>query len=100
MQLYMQEMIDERRNAEKRPERPDLFSNLLDANMEEEEGKETRLADSELIGTLDTFGLCSMVLTTCRISLGDIFVFLLAGHEVSLFSPPPLISSISYSYAV
>ena len=46
----MQEMIDERRKAEKRPERFDLFTSLLDANMEEAEGGESRLLDSELIG--------------------------------------------------
>ena len=46
----MQEMIDERRTAEKKPERYDLFSSLLDANMEETEGMGTRLKDSELIG--------------------------------------------------
>ena len=46
---YMQEMINDRRNAEKRPERFDLFSSLLDANMEEMEGA-TKLLDSEMIG--------------------------------------------------
>ncbi|KAL5522930.1 hypothetical protein ACEPAF_1197 [Sanghuangporus sanghuang] len=60
---YMQEMIDERRNAEKKPERHDLFSSLLDANMAEAEGNESRLEDSELIG--------------------NIFIFLLAGHETT-----------------
>ncbi|THH06465.1 hypothetical protein EW145_g4070 [Phellinidium pouzarii] len=63
LQKYMQEMIDERRDAQKKPERRDLFSSLLDANMEEAEGTETRLEDSELIG--------------------DIFIFLLAGHETT-----------------
>lgn len=57
-------MIDERKNAEKKSERSDLFNNLLDANMEEEEGKETRLADSELIGTLVILSLYFVVLTT------------------------------------
>ncbi|EJC99158.1 614/534 cytochrome P450 [Fomitiporia mediterranea MF3/22] len=60
---YMQEMIDERRSAEKKPERHDLFSSLLDANMDEAEGQGSRLADSELIG--------------------NIFIFLLAGHETT-----------------
>lgn len=58
----MQEMIDERRRAEKKPERHDLFSSLLDANSDEVEGQ-ARLSDEELTG--------------------DIFTFLLAGHEVS-----------------
>ncbi|KAI5119153.1 hypothetical protein M0805_005232 [Coniferiporia weirii] len=62
LQKYMQEMIDERRNAEKKPERHDLFSSLLDANQEAED-VETRLSDTELIG--------------------NIFIFLLAGHETT-----------------
>ncbi|KAI5119154.1 hypothetical protein M0805_005233 [Coniferiporia weirii] len=62
LQKYMQEMIDERRNAENKPERHDLFSSLLDANQEAEDVK-TRLSDAELIG--------------------NIFIFLLAGHETT-----------------
>ena len=49
LQAYMQEMIDDRRNAEKKAERFDLFTNLLDANSEEE-GANVKLFDSELIG--------------------------------------------------
>ena len=45
---YMQEMIDARKAMEKRPERFDLFTSLLDANIEEDEA--SKLADSELIG--------------------------------------------------
>ena len=59
----MQEMIDERRAAEVKAEQHDLFSSLLGANMDEEMAKTGGiLADSEL--------------------LGNIFIFLLAGHEV------------------
>ena len=59
----MQEMIVARRTAEVKEERHDLFSSLLDANMDEELAKTGgTLADSEL--------------------LGNIFIFLLAGHEV------------------
>lgn len=66
LQLYMQEMVDMRRSANHREERHDLFTSLLDANMDEKDG-EAKLKDSELIG--------------------NIFVFLLAGHEVrDLFS--------------
>ena len=61
----MQEMINERRAAEVKAEQHDLFSSLLDANMDEEMAKTGGiLADSEL--------------------LGNIFIFLLAGHEVCL----------------
>ena len=46
----MQEMIEERRLSEKRPERYDLFSALLDANMDENVGGKNILTDSELRG--------------------------------------------------
>lgn len=49
MQSYMLEMIQIRRVAEKRVERYDLFSSLLDANEEPEEGQ-IALTDRELIG--------------------------------------------------
>lgn len=49
LKRYMQEMIDERQSGDKRPERHDLFSNLLEANMEEMDG-EAKLKDNELIG--------------------------------------------------
>ncbi|KIP01299.1 hypothetical protein PHLGIDRAFT_507626 [Phlebiopsis gigantea 11061_1 CR5-6] len=60
LQSYMMEMIRARRQAEKKEERYDLFSSLLDANAGE---GEPSLADSELIGNL--------------------FIFLLAGHETT-----------------
>ena len=52
-------MISSRRNAEKKAERHDLFSNLLDASAED-----------------PTF--------TDRDLTGNIFIFLVAGHEVCL----------------
>ena len=61
LQKYMQEMIHSRKNTEKKQERYDLFSSLLDANEDEIDGH-TRMSDSEL--------------------MGNIFVFLIAGHEV------------------
>ncbi len=42
-------MIDERKNAEKKVERYDLFSSLLDASEEESDGF-AKLSDSELRG--------------------------------------------------
>ncbi|TDL22814.1 cytochrome P450 [Rickenella mellea] len=62
IQIYMQEMIDERRNAERKVERYDLFSSLLDASEEGEDGS-TKLTDTEL--------------------RGDVFIFMLAGHETT-----------------
>lgn len=44
----MQEMIDARNRGEKRSERPDLFSNLLEANEEERTEGGAVLPDNEL----------------------------------------------------
>jgi cytochrome P450 len=57
----MSEMIHERRVSEKKEERYDLFSSLLDASDDVSAG-DNQLSDSEL--------------------RGNIFIFMLAGHEV------------------
>lgn len=57
----MRHMIDARKGAEKKEERYDLFSSLLDANDEESDGA-AKLSDDEL--------------------MGNIFIYLIAGHEV------------------
>ncbi|EKM51238.1 uncharacterized protein PHACADRAFT_263271 [Phanerochaete carnosa HHB-10118-sp] len=62
LEQYMLEMVQERRTAEKKEECYDLFSNLLDASDSESDGS-VRLTDREL--------------------LGNIFIFLLAGHETT-----------------
>lgn len=54
-------MIDARKGVEKKEERYDLFSSLLDAN-EEESDSAAKLSDDEL--------------------MGNIFIHLVAGHEV------------------
>ncbi|KZP12182.1 cytochrome P450 [Athelia psychrophila] len=59
---YMVELIQERRTAEKRDERYDLFSSLLDANDGGKDG-EAKLTTEEL--------------------LGNMFIFQLAGHETT-----------------
>ncbi|KZP15280.1 cytochrome P450 [Athelia psychrophila] len=59
---YMIELIQARRTAEKREERYDLFSSLLDANDDSEDGEAT-LTTEEL--------------------LGNMFIFQLAGHETT-----------------
>ena len=46
----MREMIDERRNAEAKPDRHDLLSKLIDANMEEAGDPVNCLSDEELMG--------------------------------------------------
>ncbi|KAK7033939.1 hypothetical protein VNI00_012566 [Paramarasmius palmivorus] len=58
---YMTEMIHARRSAEKRDERYDLFTSLLDANDQD-----------QTEGTL-----------TIRELMGNVFIFLVAGHETT-----------------
>jgi hypothetical protein len=74
-QRYMREMIKDRLSSVKE-ERYDLFSSLLDAN--EGESASAMLAERELLGEL--FDVPSSPIADAP--LGNIFVFLLAGHEV------------------
>jgi hypothetical protein len=77
----MVEMVEARRNADKVEQRHDLFSGLLDA-AEEEQGGEAALSDEELIGRFSgsqSFGIPGKRPT---FFLGNMFIFLLAGHEV------------------
>ena len=64
-------MIDARKGSQKKEERYDLFSSLLDANDQESDGT-AKLSDDEL--------------------MGNIFIYLIAGHEVGSW-----LSSILYS---
>ncbi|KAJ8086003.1 hypothetical protein PM082_004822 [Marasmius tenuissimus] len=63
LERYMLEMINERRDAEKKEERYDLFSSLLDANDSPSDDTDVPLTEREL--------------------MGNIFIFLLAGHETT-----------------
>ena len=80
-QQYMLEMVEARRDGDKVEERYDLFSGLLDAT-QDEPGSEMALSNEELFGgywisiRLGSFGSILYILT------GNMFVFLLAGHEV------------------
>lgn len=75
----MSEMIQERRTSEK-IERFDLFSSLLEASNEDETG--AGLTESELIGIYNAINLD---FRTAYGVLGNIFIFLVAGHEVRRF---------------
>lgn len=82
----MQEMIDVRKNQETKDERHDLFSLLLDASEAETDG-EQKMKNSDLIGALiilPTLYCLIMAIFYIYIypNVGNIFVFLLAGHEV------------------
>ncbi|KZV71454.1 cytochrome P450 [Peniophora sp. CONT] len=60
---YMFEMIESRRSAEKKEDRSDLFSSLMDAADEDSLGSSSKITDRELVG--------------------NTFIFLLAGHETT-----------------
>jgi cytochrome P450 len=77
LQVYMREMIKDRLASDVR-DKHDLFSSLIHANKEGMEG--VNLTEEELMG------LCALValfhLKALKELVGNIFVFLVAGHEV------------------
>ena len=73
----MLEMVEARRNGDKVEERYDLFSGLLDA-AQDESYNGAGLNDDELIGWYSTLQSLESVL----LLLGNMFIFLIAGHEV------------------
>ena len=79
----MSEMIDERQNSN--IERHDVFSNFIAANNENVDM--TNLTKIEIIGSCGFFSSLSKVIRIwtdpCRLE-GNIYMFLLAGHEVCL----------------
>ena len=80
----MLEMVEARKDEDKVEERYDLFSGLLDA-AQDETGNEAALSDDELMGWYslsDHFAFMKFVLHPL---LGNMFIFLLAGHEVGSF---------------
>jgi hypothetical protein len=87
----MVEMVNTRRNAETKEERYDLFSGLLDAAEGDLDGA-AAITEEELIGkcylSYDIVHEKKFSLTTA----GNIFIFLLAGHEVG----PPHSSSRAF----
>jgi hypothetical protein len=77
-------MVEARRNEDKVEERHDLLSSLLDAT-QDELGSEAALDDDELIGEYQTprsFGILGKRLIRVP---GNMFIYLLAGHEVGIF---------------
>ena len=77
----MLEMVEARRNVDKVGDRHDLFSGLLDA-AQDEPGNGAGLSDEELIGLCSTSDILVKRLTFL---IGNMFVFLFAGHEVRSF---------------
>ena len=74
----MVEMIRERRTVVDKVERLDLFSSLLEAN-DHDLDLET-LSEDEIISMLHILDLLTML----TLVPGNIYVFLVAGHEVRI----------------
>ena len=71
-------MVEARKNADKGEQRYDLFSGLLDAAQNELDSEAT-LSDEELIGG---YSISRSLESGLLILSGNMFIFLLAGHEV------------------
>ena len=71
----MMELVQQRKNADTKEERYDLFSSLLDPN---DEDAEVTLTDSELLGTSP---IAERSQCTDYLDTGNIFIFLLAGRH-------------------
>jgi hypothetical protein len=80
----MLEMVEARKDADKAEERYDLLSGLLDA-AQDEPGSEATLSDDELIGWYSLSDLSAFIVVILPFVLGNMFIFLLAGHEVRSF---------------
>ena len=81
----MMEMVKTRRNGDKVEQHYDLFSGLLDAAQDEQDS-EAAISDDELIGGYSASRLFR-IFEKCLIHPpGNMFIFLLAGHEVRHFS--------------
>ncbi len=88
----MLEMVETRRNVVEGEERYDLFSSLLDAAQNEQDSG-MALSDDELIGGSLMSQSISTLENALPVLLGNMFIFLLAGHEVGL-TPPPLVTVV------
>ena len=86
----MLEMVEARRDVDKVEERYDLFSGLLDATQDEMGGK-AALSDDELMGWYSLSDHSPFIFVLPPL-LGNMFIFLLAGHEVRSFPFPPVLS--------
>ncbi|KAJ7917508.1 cytochrome P450 [Mycena leptocephala] len=65
LDAYMFDMIKARRESEKKEERYDLFSQLLDASQEETEDGAAQVSDRELVGNIFIFLLATTAHTLC-----------------------------------
>lgn len=82
----MLEMVEARRTSSEVDDRHDLFSGLLDASREEHENM-AALSNDELIGKDSVSRPFSLLKDILLAISGNMFIFILAGHDVS----PPVI---------
>ena len=80
-QQYMLEMVEARRTSSEAEQRYDLFSGLLNASQDDLD-KESALNDDELMGKYSNFAPLCIPESVLPAILGNMFIFLLAGHEV------------------
>jgi hypothetical protein len=80
----MLEIVEARKDADKVEERYDLLSGLLDA-AQDEPGSEAALSDDELMGWYSLSNHSAFIQVVLPSLLGNMFIFLLAGHEVGSF---------------
>ena len=88
----MVEMVNARRGAEIKEERHDMFSNLLDAAHDNPDGS-VSITEDELVGK------CRLANRITLLSLafpGNMFILLLAGHEVRYHIPP--VGNLNFSF--
>ena len=81
----MVELVDARRNTETKEEHFDLLSGLLDAAQGDLDGT-AAITEQELIGKTVTAITISLIKFSLAIP-GNMFIFLLAGHEVGTLHP-------------
>ena len=77
----MLEMVEARRTSDKTEQRHDLFTGLLDA-AEEGSDNGVALSDQELLGKYPMSHRFAYSECVIQSILGNMFIFLLAGHEV------------------
>jgi hypothetical protein len=77
----MLEMVEARRTSSEAEQRYDLFSGLLNASQDDWDN-ETALNDDELMGKYSNFAPLCIPESVLPAILGNMFIFLLAGHEV------------------
>ena len=78
--MYIAEMMRERELEVEKSERNDLLSNLLEAN--DHDANLVALTESELICMFACKSYIFLLILTNEFPIANIYIFLVAGHEV------------------